>query len=67
MDYDGKSLKAQLREADKLGCRLVAILGETELTQRSVTVKDLEQGSQQAVALDAFVEEAAKQAKNACH
>ncbi|MBI3331033.1 MAG: hypothetical protein HYZ96_02855, partial [Candidatus Omnitrophica bacterium] len=52
----GKSLKAQLREADKLGCRLVAILGEAERTQGAMTLKDLEQGSQQTVALEKFVD-----------
>ena len=60
MDYDGKSLKAQLREADKAHCRFVAILGEAEMTQRAMTLKDLQQGSQQTVAFDAFVDEAAK-------
>ena len=67
MDYDGKSLKAQLREADKAQCRLVAILGETEIAQRSMTLKDLEQGSQQTVAFDAFVDVVSQQAKNTCH
>ena len=67
MDFDGKSLKAQLREADKLGCRLVAILGEAERAQGSLALKDLEQGGQQTVALDAFVEEVAKRADAACH
>ena len=67
MDYDGKSLKAQLREADKAGCRLVAILGEAEVKQRSMTLKDLEQGSQRTVAFDRFVEEVAQEAKTSCH
>ena len=67
MDYDGKSLKAQLREADKAGCRLVAILGEAEVTQRAMTLKDLEQGSQRTVAFDRFVEEVAQEAKTLCH
>jgi len=60
MAYDGRSLKAQLREADKAGVRFVAILGEEELTQRAMTLKDLEQGSQRTVPLDAFVEGVAK-------
>jgi len=58
LDYEGRSLKAQLREADRLRCRSVAILGEQELTDRTVTVKDLEQGSQRTLALDQFVETA---------
>lgn len=58
LDYEGRSLKAQLREADRLRCRSVAILGEQELTDRTITVKDLEQGSQRTLALDQFVETA---------
>ena len=67
MDYDGRSLKSQLREADKARCRLVAILGEAELAQRSMALKDLEQGSQRTVPLEAFVEEVSKQLKPLCH
>jgi histidyl-tRNA synthetase len=67
MDYGGKSLKAQLREADKGGCRLVAILGEAEARQRAMTLKDLEQGSQRSVSLDQFAEEVTQSLKPACH
>ena len=66
MDYDGKSLKAQFREADKARCRFVAILGEVELKQRAITLKDLEQSSQRTVAFDTFVDEVAQQTKVAC-
>jgi histidyl-tRNA synthetase len=58
LDYEGRSLKAQLREADRLRCRSVAILGEQELADRTITVKDLEQGSQRTLALDQFVDTA---------
>jgi len=64
MDYEGKSLKAQLREADKSGCRFVAILGEQELAQRAVTLKDMEQKSQRAVPFDRFVEEVSREASS---
>jgi len=67
MDYDGKSLKAQLREADKTECQFVAILGEAELKQGAVTLKDLGAGSQQTIAMDAFVEEMSKRVKTICH
>jgi histidyl-tRNA synthetase len=60
MDYDGKSLKAQLREADKAGCRLVAILGDAEVKQRVLTLKDLEQGSQETIPFDTFVQTVVK-------
>ena len=69
LDYDGRSLKAQLREADKAGCRLVAILGEQELKRREITVKDLEQGGlQESIAFEVFAEEIAKRLKPpVCH
>jgi len=69
LDYDGRSLKAQLREADKAGCRLVAILGEQELKRREVTVKDLEEsGSQETLGFDIFAQEIAKRLRlSGCH
>ena len=66
-DYDGKSLKAQLREADKAGCRIVGILGEQELKQGTMTLKDLEQGDQETVPLDQVATVAAQRLNTACH
>ena len=57
MDYDGKSLKSQLREADKSSCALVAILGEAEVRERSITLKELEQGNQRTVSFETFVDD----------
>jgi histidyl-tRNA synthetase len=42
----GRSLRAQLRSANSLGARYVAILGEDELASGTVTVKDLAGGDQ---------------------
>lgn len=41
MDLDGRSLKAQLRQADKSGLRYAVILGSTELAKGAAAVKDL--------------------------
>ncbi len=68
MDYDGKSLKAQLREADQAGCQAVAILGERELKDRTISVRELGPRScsqtlgksERTVPLDVFVEEIAQ-------
>ena len=46
-----RSLKAQLRHADHLSAHYVAIIGERELAEGTVTLKDLRDGSQNAVAL----------------
>ena len=52
MDYQGKSLKAQLRRADKLGAQQVVILGEEELRRGKVQIKDMDASSQREIALD---------------
>ena len=51
-DYQGRSLKGQLRLANKLGCQAVLILGEDELKKGVVTLKMMSDGSQQEVTLD---------------
>lgn len=56
LDYEGRSLKAQLREADQLNCHWVAIIGNQELQQGVITLKDLGQGTQDAIPLERFVE-----------
>ncbi|MCH7719068.1 MAG: ATP phosphoribosyltransferase regulatory subunit, partial [Chloroflexi bacterium] len=48
----GRSLKAQLRHADALGVRYVAILGERELAQGEVTLRDMRGGEQRTVGED---------------
>ena len=48
----GRSLKAQLRHADALGARYVAILGERELARGEVTLRDMRDGQQQSLAED---------------
>lgn len=51
----GGSLKAQLRQADKRGARLVLIVGEDELARGEVTLRDLAAGTQVAVAVESTV------------
>ena len=46
-----RSLKAQLRHADNLEARYVAIIGERELADGSVTLKHLANGTQETVPL----------------
>ena len=54
MEYEGKSLKAQMRRADKLGARLVLILGEDELAAGRAQLRNMDAGTQQDVSLDAL-------------
>lgn len=54
MDYEGKSLKSQLRRADKLRARYVLILGEDELARQVVPLRDMDNSTQEEVALAAL-------------
>jgi histidyl-tRNA synthetase len=47
VDTRGKSLKSQLRRADTLGARMVLILGDSELADGVVQVKDLQAHTQE--------------------
>lgn len=50
VDTRGKSLKSQLRRADALGARIVLILGESELVEGVVQVKDLDAHTEERIA-----------------
>ena len=56
MIYSPRSLKAQLRQAHGAGCRYVAIIGEEEVAQGSVALRNLETAHQKLVALDKLAE-----------
>jgi histidyl-tRNA synthetase len=47
VDTRGTSLKSQLRRANALGSRMVLILGDSELAEKVVQVKDLEAHTQE--------------------
>ena len=54
-DHVGKSFKAQFKYADKLGARFVAILGDSEIEQGIVKLKNMEKGEELTVSLSEFV------------
>lgn len=56
MDYLGKSLKAQLKLADKIGAEKVIILGEDELKKGYGILKDMRTSKQTEVKLDSLEE-----------
>ncbi len=49
MDFDDRSLKAQMREANKLGVERVLIRGTEELAAGTVKIKDMDSGNETAV------------------
>jgi len=50
IDYDGRSLRGQLKRADRLAAPLVLIIGDDELARGQVKVKDMRTGDQVDVA-----------------
>ena len=50
--YDGRSLKAQLKVADRSGAAVAIIVGERELADGVVTLRDLRDASQDSVSAD---------------
>jgi histidyl-tRNA synthetase len=55
-DYMERKMKAQLKAADRLGARYALILGDEELNQGIVQVKNLDNGEQQEVMIDHLIE-----------
>jgi histidyl-tRNA synthetase len=49
-------MKGQLKAADRLNARYVAILGEDELNKGEIIVKTMENGQQSTLLLKDFVE-----------
>jgi histidyl-tRNA synthetase len=46
MDYEGKSLKSQMRRADKLGARYSVVIGENEVATGKASFKRMADGGQ---------------------
>jgi histidyl-tRNA synthetase len=55
-DYEGKSLKSQMRRADKLRAQYVLILGEEELKKGRVVLRNMEDKSQEEIPIDKILE-----------
>jgi histidyl-tRNA synthetase len=63
MDYHGKSLKSQMKRADKFQCRLTLILGERELQEGKAELRNMSQGTQETISLEGIEETILKTAK----
>lgn len=61
MDYSNRSLKAQFKSADRIEAKMILILGEDEMKNKSVNVKNTKTQEQQEVAWDQLVEHLRKE------
>lgn len=57
IDYEGRSLKAQMRRADKFGARYVLIIGEDEQRTGQAILRDMAEGKQDEIPLSSIFEE----------
>jgi len=57
MDYLGKSLKAQMKTANRIGAKYVYIVGEDEINKKSAILKAMESGEEREVPFNSIVEE----------
>jgi histidyl-tRNA synthetase len=55
LDYLARSVKAQMREANRQQASFVLVVGETELQTRTAKLKNMHTGEEIPVSLDAFV------------
>ena len=51
-DYLDKSVKAQMKYANKLGAEFVIILGEDEMASGKVKIKKMADGTEQEISID---------------
>ncbi len=58
IDYNSKSLKAQMRQANKKGAKFVAIIGDDELAKKVIVLRDMGNGQQREIMAEKFLEEA---------
>lgn len=64
MDFAGRSMKAQMKQANKKNARFVAILGEDEVKEASALLKDMKTSEQKKLALKDFVPALCVEVKN---
>ena len=50
-----RSIKSQMREANKIGASLAIIIGDKELKDKSVQIKDLKNGQQESIPFDSII------------
>ena len=57
MEFDSlrRSIKSQMREANKIGASLAIIIGDKELKDKSVQIKDLNNGQQESISIDSII------------
>lgn len=56
IDFEAASLKSQMRQANNLKAKLVVLIGDEELKNNSVVLKDMVSGNQENISLENLIE-----------
>ena len=56
MDFGGRSLKSQMKRADKLGAAYVMIIGDNELAEGVVILRNMKTKEQVRIAVEEVIE-----------
>jgi histidyl-tRNA synthetase len=54
IDYLDRSLKAQMKYADKISAKYAVLIGAEEVKTRFFTIKDLSKGSQESISFESI-------------
>jgi histidyl-tRNA synthetase len=52
MDYKGRSMKAQMKDADRENARYTIIVGDHELESGKFTFRDMKESEEEALSMD---------------
>ena len=63
MDYAGRSMKAQMKQANKANARFALIIGEDEVKEACVQLKDMAKSEQEKVSFDNIIEKLCAEVK----
>lgn len=55
MEYTGRSLKGQFKQADRLGAKFLAILNSEDLENNEIKIKDNQTREEEIISLDALI------------
>jgi histidyl-tRNA synthetase len=59
-DFRGKSMKALMKRANKLNAAFVLIVGDNEIAQKQLVLRNMETKEQTEIGLDSLVNDLAK-------
>lgn len=63
MDYEGKSVKSQMRRADRIGARFAVVIGDSEISSGLAILKDMAEHKEEEIAISSILEKIIKEIK----